>query len=130
MYQAERRSELPGRVKGNNTFHLASVILAGCPRACISAPTFDVNPSEYRERRPKHDHEKQERVSYVARQVSHKTDDEGAYERRRLLCPPESTKTVHTFPKTNTRTLSVMENRPYHRASSPGGMISAYNARA
>lgn len=53
---------------------------------------FDVNPSEYRERRPKHGHEKQERVSYVARQVGHKTDDEGAYERRRLLCPPESTK--------------------------------------
>ena len=29
MYQAERRSELPGRVNDNSTFRLASVILAG-----------------------------------------------------------------------------------------------------
>ena len=35
--------------------------------------------------RPKHDHEKQERVSYVASQISHEADDERANKRRRLL---------------------------------------------
>ena len=37
---------------------------------------------------------------------------------------------AHFRVRTNTHTLSVIENRPYHRASSPGGMTSAYKARA
>jgi hypothetical protein len=56
----------------------------------VSPPTFDVDPSEHRERRPKHDHEKHERVSDVSRQVSHEADDEGTNERRRLLGTSQS----------------------------------------
>jgi hypothetical protein len=46
-------------------------------------------------------------------------------------CKPPNQCTAHSnLWRQNTHTLSVMENRPYHRASSPGGMISAYKARA
>src|SRR5712692_2073900 len=51
---------------------------------------------------------KNRNVSDVASQVSHESDDE----------------------KTNKRTLSVIENSPYHRSSPPEGMISAYDAHA
>jgi hypothetical protein len=65
---------------GDAAFFLVSVTLVRCPRACISASTFDVDSGEHWDRRPKHDHEKQECVSDVARQVSHEADDERAYE--------------------------------------------------